>query len=139
DKVAGLVLCAAAPRMPVAPELLAVIEGDYPRFPAWLAARALSPSAKPPLRRAFEAAGLVAPREVTLADFEAVAATDLGPRLPSLRCPVAWLDGADDAVVTDPRPERPGTARALPGVGHLVPIEAPADVAAATLEMALSG
>jgi pimeloyl-ACP methyl ester carboxylesterase len=137
DKVAGLVLCAGAPRLPVAPELLDIIRDRYPDFPAWLAERALSPSAKPALR-AFVAAGVAAPREVTLADFAAVAAADLSAQLAGLACPAIWLDGADDRIVGQP-PERPGQVRRLDGVGHLVPIEAPADVAGAVLELSLRG
>ena len=39
DKVAGLVLCAAAPRLPVSRDLMKVIDEGYARFPAWLAER----------------------------------------------------------------------------------------------------
>jgi len=136
DKVAGLVLCGAVPRLPVGRDLLEALERDYAGFPAWLAARAFSPDARPQLRRGFVAAGVVAPREVTRADFAATAAADLGPRLGAVGCPLIWLDGADDRIVGSP-PERPGQVRRLDGVGHLVPIEAPAEVARAVLEVAL--
>jgi pimeloyl-ACP methyl ester carboxylesterase len=128
DKVRGLVLCAAAPRLPVSEELLALIRGGHERFPAWMAEHALSPRAKPAVRRAFAGAGVVTPAAVTLADFEAVRSTDLGDRVRSLTCPVLWLDGADDEIVA-PADGRPGEVRRLEGVGHLVPIEAPAAVA----------
>jgi len=134
DKVAGLVLCAAAPRLPVSRDLMNVIDQDYARFPAWLAERALSASAKPALRRAFVAAGVVAPQAVTRADFHAIAGADLGPRVAAIRCPMVWLDGADDAIVAEPG-ERPGVIERLPGVGHLVPLEAPAAVARAAIEL----
>jgi pimeloyl-ACP methyl ester carboxylesterase len=140
DKVRGLVLCAAAPRLPVRDELLALIRGEPARVPAWMAEHALSPRAKPAVRRGFVAAGLVTAPEVTLADFEAARAADLGARVRSLTCPVLWLDGADDAIV-GPTAGRPGDARRLEGVGHLVPIEAPAAVAegvAAVTSMAVS-
>jgi pimeloyl-ACP methyl ester carboxylesterase len=134
DKVKGLLLCAAAPRLPVSRELLAAIDQDYANFPAWLAERAFSASAKPALRRAFVAAGVVAPQEVTRADFQAIAgATDLRPRLGQISCPVIWLDGADDTIVSDSdragRSEIAGSCRTLSAVGHLIPIEAPTDVA----------
>jgi pimeloyl-ACP methyl ester carboxylesterase len=138
DKVAGLVLCAAAPRLPVDPELVEVLRHDYAGFPRWLAQRALSDRARPSLKRGFVAAGLAAPQSVTLADFEALAAGDVGPRLATLRCPMIWLDGADDQIVGPP-PHRPGQARRLGGVGHLVPIEAPAEVSRAALELAARG
>ncbi len=136
DKVAGLVLCAAAPRLPVSRDLMKAIDDDYARFPAWLAERALSASAKPALRRAFVAAGVVAPQAVTRADFAAIDGVDLSARLGDLRCPVLWIDGADDRIVGD-RSARPGECRTLEGVGHLVPIEAPGEVAIAAI--ALSG
>jgi pimeloyl-ACP methyl ester carboxylesterase len=128
DKVRGLVLCGAAPRLGVRDELLALIRKDHARVPAWMAEHGLSPAAKPAVRRGFVAAGIVAPPEVTLADFQAVLATDLGERVRSLTCPVLWLDGADDRIVA-PAEGRPGAIRALAGVGHLVPVEAPGAVA----------
>ena len=134
DKVRGLVLCAAAPRLPVSEDLLGVIREDDARFPSWMAEHGLSPRAKPAVRRAFAAAGVVTPREVTLADFQAVRAADLGERVKSLTCPVLWLDGADDEIV-GAREGRPGEVRRLEGVGHMVPIEAPAAVAEAVAGM----
>src|SRR5450432_4632028 len=128
DKVRGLVLCAAAPRLPVRDELLALLRADHARFPAWMAEHGLSPRAKPGVRRAFAAAGIVTSRETTLADFEAVRAADLGARVGGLTCPVLWLDGADDQIV-GPTEGRPGDVRRLDGVGHMVPIEAPEAVA----------
>jgi pimeloyl-ACP methyl ester carboxylesterase len=128
DKVRGLVLCAAAPRLPVRDELLALIREDHARFPAWMAEHGLSPRARPAVRRGFAAAGSVTSREVTLADFEAVRGADLGARVRGLTCPVLWLDGADDQIV-GPTDGRPGEVRRLEGVGHMVPIEAPEAVA----------
>jgi pimeloyl-ACP methyl ester carboxylesterase len=130
DKVCGLVLCAAAPRLPVRDELLALLRDASARVPEWMAEHALSPRARPAVRRGFVAAGLVAPPEVMLADFEAVRAADLQERIGRLACPVLWLDGADDAIVGNPG-DRPGVARRLENVGHLVPIEAPEAVALA--------
>jgi pimeloyl-ACP methyl ester carboxylesterase len=135
DKVRGLVLCGAAPRLPVRDELLALIRDDYARVPAWLAEHGLSPRARPAVRRGFVAAGVAAPREITLGDYEALRAVDLGARVRDLTCPVVWLDGADDKIVTPPA-ERPGTVRALADVGHLIPIEAPAAVAETALSLA---
>jgi pimeloyl-ACP methyl ester carboxylesterase len=136
DKVRGLVLCGAAPRLPVDDELLRLIRDQPDRVPAWLAERGLSPQAKPAVRRGFLAAGIAAAPETLLADFEIVRATDLTARVRDLACPVVWLDGADDRIVgivgIAPAPgERPGEARKLAGVGHLVPIEAPGAIAEA--------
>jgi pimeloyl-ACP methyl ester carboxylesterase len=136
DKVVALVLCGATPRLPVSDQLVRVIADDYARFPDALAARAFSASAKPALRRAFIAAGVAAPQAVTLADFAVIAGVDLTERVREVACPIVWLDGADDTIVGEAGP-RPGEIRALAGVGHLVPIEAPGEVASAAI--ALSG
>ena len=135
DKVVGLVLCAAAPRLPVSRDLMKVIDEDYARFPAWLAERALSASAKPALRRAFVAAGVAAPQAVTRADFQAIDGLDLGPSLAQVRCPMVWIDGADDGIVCE-RGTRPGEILVARDVGHLVPLEAPAEVAGVTSHLA---
>jgi pimeloyl-ACP methyl ester carboxylesterase len=136
EKVVALVLCGAAPRLPVSHDLMRVIEDDYPRFPAWLAERAFSASAKPALRRAFIAAGVAAPQAVTLADFAAIAGVDLGQRMGDVRCSIVWLDGGDDQIVGE-RGRRPGEQRVLQGVGHLVPIEAPGEVASAAIALSV--
>jgi pimeloyl-ACP methyl ester carboxylesterase len=129
DKVRGLVLCAAAPRLPIDPELARLLRDDPARVIAWLADNALSPRAKPAVRRGFLAAGEATPAEVTRADFDIVRATDVGARIDALSCPVIWMDGADDRIV--PATEgRKGQIVTLPEVGHLTPIEAPAAVAA---------
>jgi len=130
DKVRALVLCGAAARLPVSEELLRLIRDEHPRVPAWLAQHGLSPAAKPAIRRGFLAAGVATNAETMLADFEAVRAADVGPRLAELRCPIVWLDGADDRLVP-PVAGRPGEVRTLAGVGHLIPIEAPGAIAEA--------
>jgi len=130
DKVRGLVLCAAAPRLPIDTELARLLRDDPPRVIAWLADNALSPRAKPAVRRGFLAAGEATPADVTRADFEIVRATDVSARIDALACPVIWMDGADDRIVP-PTEGRQGQIVTLPDVGHLAPIEAPAAVAAA--------
>ena len=115
DKVRALVLVAAAPKMPVDPELLALLRDDPDGATIWLADRSLSPRAKPAIRRGFLAAGVgraATPPEVARADFEIVRATDLHPRLAQIACPIVWLDGADDAMVPAAcREGRPGERR----------------------------
>jgi pimeloyl-ACP methyl ester carboxylesterase len=128
DKVRALVLCGAAPRLPVDPELERLLRTDPSRVIAWLAEHALSPHAKPAVRRGFIAAGEATPVEVTRADFDIVRATDVSARIGALSCPVTWIDGADDRIV--PATEgRKGEILTLPAVGHLTPIEAPGAVA----------
>jgi len=131
DKVRGLILCAAAPRMPVDPELQRLLRDDPAGATTWIADHGLSPSAKPAVRRGFLAAGALAPPEITRADFEIVAATDLTDRLASIACPLTWLDGADDRIIpAAARGERRGEIVTVPAAGHLLPIEAPGAIAA---------
>jgi pimeloyl-ACP methyl ester carboxylesterase len=130
DKVRALVLVAAAPKMPVDPELLALLRDDPEGAKVWLADHGLSPQAKPAVRRGFLAAGAAAPPEVARADFEIVRAADLTDRLAAIACPITWLDGADDRIVPPAaRAERPGAVVTVTGAGHLLPIEAPAALA----------
>jgi pimeloyl-ACP methyl ester carboxylesterase len=130
DKVRALVLCAAAPKMTVDPEVFRLLRNEPERFVPWLADHALSPRARPPLRQAFLNAAAPTPPEVAAADFEIVRATDLGARLPEIACPITWLDGGDDRIVRPAEREgRRGQILTVSGAGHLLPIEAPAAIA----------
>ena len=131
DKVRALVLVAAAPRLPVDAELLALLRSDPDAARVWLAEHGLSPRAKPAVRRGLLSAGPAAPTDVTRTDFEIVRSTDLTARLGTVRCPITWLDGADDQIVPPAsRGDRPGEIVVVPDAGHLLPIEAPAAIAA---------
>jgi pimeloyl-ACP methyl ester carboxylesterase len=135
DKVRALILCAAAPRMPVDPEVFRLLRDDPEGFIPWLADHALSPRSKPAVRRGFMAAnalaGAPAARESARADFEIVQATDVTARVASVTCPVAWLDGVDDQMVpaAERTNQRPGAIVSVRDAGHLLPIEAPAAIA----------
>ena len=134
DKVRALVLCGAGPRLPPPAPLLRLLQEDPARAADWLAEHGLSPQARPTIKRGFAAASAAASPEVALADFAIVAATDLAGRLSAVSCPITWLDGADDRIVPIETPgmaERPGAIVTLPGVGHMVPVEAPAAIAEA--------
>src|SRR6476469_4353008 len=81
DKVRALVLCAASPRLPVDPELARLLRDDPHAVIGWLADNALSPRARPAVRRGFLAAGEASPIDVTRADFDIVRTTDVSARL----------------------------------------------------------
>ena len=130
DKVRALLLVAAAPRMPVDPELRALLRDDPDGAALWLADHALSPRAKPAIRRGFLAAGAAAAPEITRADFALVGRADLSQRQHQVACPITWVDGADDGIVPEAaRQGRPGAVTIVPNAGHLLPIEAPAAIA----------
>ncbi|HLK88719.1 MAG TPA: alpha/beta hydrolase [Polyangia bacterium] len=130
DKVRALVLCAAAPRMTVEPEVFRLLRDEPEHFVAWLADHALSPRAKPVIRQGFLAAAAPTPAEIATADFQIVQATDLAARVEEVACPITWLDGADDRIVPPAlREGRRGQVVTIPAAGHLLPIEAPAAIA----------
>ena len=87
-RCAALVLCAAAPRLPVEPELARLLRDEPARRDRVAGrARAIARAPSPPIRRGFLAAGEATPPEVTRADFEIVRATDLGARIGGDRVP----------------------------------------------------
>ena len=130
DKVRALVLCAAAPQISVDPEIFHLLRRDPYGFVPWLADHALSPRAKPALRKAFLAVAAPTPTEIAAADFEIVLACDFRPRMAEVACPVTWLDGADDRIVpAAAREGRRGEVVTVPAAGHLLPIEAPGAIA----------
>ncbi|HXT95104.1 MAG TPA: alpha/beta fold hydrolase [Polyangia bacterium] len=136
DKVRALVLCAAAPKMTVDPEVFRLLRNEPERFVPWLADHALSPRAKPAVKRAFLAAAAPTPPEIAADDFQIVRATDFRADLANVTCPITWVDGADDRIVPpELREGRRGQIVTVPSAGHLLPIEAPAAIAetAATL------
>jgi pimeloyl-ACP methyl ester carboxylesterase len=129
DKVQALVLVGAAARLPVHDDVVRLMRDDPEGLAAWLTSEGLSPQAKPAIRNGFFIKTTEAlPLEVVRADFGIVNATDLGGRLGDVRCPITWIDGADDRIVPA-TPGRSGEIVTLRDVGHLIPIEAPGAVA----------
>lgn len=69
-------------------------------------------------------------------------------RIPLIACPTLWLRGADSLLVKQHEMERavalartsgaPATLRVIPGAGHLLPLERPAEANQAVLEFLLS-
>ena len=61
-------------------------------------------------------------------------------RIPRVACPTLWLRGAESTLVSAEEMERavdlaaaPATLTVIPGAGHMLPLERPADVKAAVL------
>lgn len=99
DRVAALVLIATAARIRVSPVLLQAIEREWPRWPELLSQAAYSLHAPPDVRRRGAGIAVAAEKEQTLADFRAVAAVDLRPRLHEIACPTLVVTGEDDVLV----------------------------------------
>ena len=123
----------ASPHLPVHDEVVRLMRDDPAGVAAWITAQGLSPRAAPVIRNGFfiKSADAI-PLDVARADFEIVGATDLTGRLGDVRCPMTWIDGADDRIVPA-APGRGGEIITLRDVGHLVPIEAPGAVAEAVI------
>ena len=139
DKVQALVLLGSAPRLPVHDDIVRLMRDDPAGLAAWLTSEGLSPQAKPAIRNGFFIkTAEVLPLEVVRADFGIIGTVDLGARIVDVRCPMIWIDGADDRIVPA-APGRSGEIVTLPDVGHLIPIEAPAAVAERVLAAMGSG
>lgn len=138
-RVAGLVLVATGARLRVAPEALAL--SASPEGLA-LAARAMAdrsygPGASDAVREARAREIAATPPGLLHADLAACDAFDVMARLGELRVPALVVCGTDDRL-TPPKyaaflAERIAGARRVlvPGAGHLVMLERPAEVAAA--------
>jgi pimeloyl-ACP methyl ester carboxylesterase len=98
ERVAGLMLVASGAQLPVLPELLERLRGDFPRFGKWLARQAWSASTPLDTIERWGTLALSADQATTEADFAAVARFDGRPLLPTLRAPTVALAGADDRL-----------------------------------------
>lgn len=122
ERVAGLVLVNGGVRLPVAPELLVKLTGDFTRFGKWLARVVWSPSTPRDVIERWGTIAFTADQEVTFADFRAVERYDGGSRAPKVRAPTLVLGGEDD-LMTPPRLTRE-LAAAVPGARAVVVPEA---------------
>ncbi len=136
--VASLALVSTGARLRVAPVLLSGLASPatFPATVETLVEWELGPRAGPHLReaqrRALHAAG-----GVTHGDLSACDAYDVSGRLAEVRVPALVLCGSEDRL-TPPRLSRSlaerlpaGRLEIVEGAGHMLPLEAPAAVAAA--------
>jgi pimeloyl-ACP methyl ester carboxylesterase len=131
ERVAGLVMVNGGLRLPVSPELLIALTGDFARFGKWLSRLVWSPATPLDVVERWGTVAFTADQEITLADFRAVDRFDgeaLGARV---RAPTLVIGGEDD-LMTPPRLTHalaaaiPG-ARAIvvPDAGHMLAQERP--------------
>ena len=131
ERVAGLVLVNGGARLPVAPEVLVRLTGDFARFGKWLSRLTWSPTTPLDVVERWGAVALTADADITLADFRAVDRFDGEPLLPRVKTPTLVLAGADD-LMTPPalslalaRGIRGARAIVVPEAGHMLMQEAP--------------
>ncbi|PLX44494.1 MAG: hypothetical protein C0609_05410 [Deltaproteobacteria bacterium] len=131
DELFAAVLVGTGSRLRVSPKIFEAINSDYAAF-----ARGILPLAAAPGFSAVELASVVrvmeaTPPEVTAGDFRACDAFDVSPRLGEIKIPVLVISALEDKL-TPPkygeflRDNIEGARLVLiPGVGHLLPLEAP--------------
>jgi pimeloyl-ACP methyl ester carboxylesterase len=131
ERVAGLVLVNGGARIPVAPEVLVKLTGDYARFGKWLSRVAWSPATPLDVVERWGGIALTAEQEISLADFRAVERFDATPLCAKVRAPTLVLGGEDD-LMTPPALTRqlaaaiPGArAVVVPQAGHMLAQERP--------------
>lgn len=137
ERVAGLALVGTGARLRVAPAILEGIEENFVQVVSLLDAWGWGAGADPRLVAAGRRMMLRAEPRVLLGDFRACDHFDVRERVGEIRAPTAVITGAED-VMTPPKygqwlAERiPGAHFVLvPGAGHMVMLERPAEVAAA--------
>lgn len=135
EAVGALVLVSSASRLRVHPLILEAVRASTPAAPYRLDA-AFGPGASQAVKDAYAQASAATPPEAALADWLACDAFDVRARLSEVRIPTLLVHGSEDALT----PARfqalladalPNAQRIeLPGVGHMLPWEAPEALAA---------
>lgn len=126
----GLVLVSSSARLRVHPAILAAVAAATPDAPFQLTA-AFGPETPPAVIERYHGLARPTPPATALADWTACDHFDVRDRLDAVQTPVLVLYGEQDAL-TVPRFQRSladalpdSEAVALPGVGHMLPWEAP--------------
>ncbi len=130
----GIVLVGTAARLKVYPELLRLLETDYPAAVEFVKHNAWSPATAAALAEGVRKATLEVRQAVTLGDYTACNAFELRDRVAGIRLPTLVIVGEDDEL-TPPKfseflvSEIPGARLArISKAGHYVPLEQPDEV-----------
>jgi pimeloyl-ACP methyl ester carboxylesterase len=137
ERVAELIVVSAGAQLPIAGDLLELLEDDPWAAVEMVATRSFGPQADDAIRKLGRRLLQSIPPDVLAADYHACAAFDARARLAEITAPTLVLAGSDDAMLP------PGEARCLAeglpnaefrlieGTGHLIPAEFPGETAAA--------
>jgi pimeloyl-ACP methyl ester carboxylesterase len=130
----GIVLVGTAARLKVYPELLRLLETDYPAAVEFVKHNAWSPATAAALAEGVRKATLEVRQAVTLGDYTACNAFELRDRVAGIRLPTLVIVGEDDEL-TPPKfseflvSEIPEARLArISKAGHYVPLEQPDEV-----------
>ncbi len=140
EQAAGLILIGTGARLRVSDALFSLIDGGWPGSIETLVDNALSPNASVDLRRRAEAWHRSVGRDATHRDYAACNAWDVRDRLGEIQIPALILVGELDEM-TPPKFSQylaqhlsDGKLVIVPGAGHIVQAEKPAEVNAAIAE-----
>lgn len=126
----AIVLASSGARLRVAPAILDAVAAATPEHPLPFDF-AFGPRADRAVIDAYQAAARHTPTAAALADWRACDAFDVRARLPDVAAPALVIFGEDDALTPAKHQHRMADAlpraalRAVPGVGHMLPWEAP--------------
>lgn len=137
-RLCGLILMSVTARLFVAPALLQQLVEDPAQARQWIVDTGYGPETRAQARQlGARQLAEVAP-EVLHGDFVACSLYDARPRLPEITIPALVLCGSQDRL-TPPKYVRAlqeglpaAQLELVPGAGHMLPLERPAEVAALT-------
>ncbi|MBI2215983.1 MAG: alpha/beta hydrolase [Candidatus Rokubacteria bacterium] len=144
DRVTGLVLVGTGARLKVLPSIFEALEKDYAAGVRLVTDLAVGPSASAELKDSIYRLTLATPYRVTAADFGACHVFDVIERLATITAPTLVVVGRDDQLTPPKYAEflrtRIAGARlaVIPGAGHYVQLERPAETTAVLREFLLS-
>lgn len=134
DRTAGVVLVGTGARLRVMPKIFELIDADYPAAVRFVADVAVAPNAADAVRTAVHDQTLRTPARVLAGDFAACNVFDVMERLADIHAPTLVVCGAEDQLTPPKYAEflRAHIAGAelavIPGAGHYVQLERPAEV-----------
>jgi pimeloyl-ACP methyl ester carboxylesterase len=143
DRVAGLLLVGTGARLKVLPSIFEALQQDYPAGVRLVTDLAVSPAASAELKDSIYRLSVATPYRVTAADFGACDVFDAMDRLATITAPTLVVVGRDDRLTPPKYAEflasRIAGARlaVIPGAGHYVQLERPAETTAAIREFLL--
>jgi len=134
DRTAGVALVSSGARLRVAPPILEAVAAATEAAPFRLDA-AFGPKTPEAVVEAYARASAQTPPGTALSDWRACDRFDVLDRIEQVRCPARVIYGDED-VLTPPKHQvrlverlAQGTQVVLPGVGHMLPWEAPEGLA----------
>jgi pimeloyl-ACP methyl ester carboxylesterase len=143
DRLAGLVLIGTGARLRVLPEIIDTLERDHPAGVRLVADLAVGAGAPAGVKTSVHETTLAAPPRSLIADFRACDAFDVIADLGTIAVPTLVVCGAEDRL-TPPkyadflRQRIPGARLVVvPGAGHYVQLERPAETTAALRDFLL--